>query len=64
MRDKQPKQACEVCGSTVSVQSYTIAVDGAPLVPHNRIPLCQEHGDRFLFRVGALVAAMIIEARR
>lgn len=50
---------CEVCGSTDAVQRYAITIDGEPLrlAPQ----LCQEHGERFIYRHGIVLGTLLRE---
>jgi hypothetical protein len=46
-----------MCPSTENVRLYGVCVDREPL--RMQLPLCQEHGDRYLFLVGKLAGEML-----
>ena len=47
---------CIVCGSTVGLRKFGVTVDDGTLnfAPH----MCAEHGERFVFRVGVIMASL------
>jgi hypothetical protein len=50
---------CNVCKSTDGVRHFAVHVDGEPL--RLQVHLCGEHGDAFLFRVGAVLGDLFRE---
>jgi hypothetical protein len=55
-----PEDKCSVCKSTVGVCHFAITVDGHEL--RLQVFLCQEHGDRFIFRVGQALVGLFRDA--
>lgn len=47
---------CLTCGSVDGVQQFAVTIDGVPL---NFAPyLCRDHGERFIFRTGVIMASL------